>query len=115
MQMANYKSLSIMKNVVLFLVVVLAGFIGLTDIHAKGKGSSGGYKSYKGGKAIDGDTFRHKGQRYRIQQYNAPELGQPGSKKATRDLQRKLDSGKYKWSPVTKDVYGRTIVKGKEK
>ena len=103
-----------MKNVVLFLVVVLAGFIGLTDVHAKGKGSSGGYKSYKGGKAIDGDTFRHKGQRYRIQ-HNAPELGQPGSKKATRDLQRKLDSGKYKWSPVTKDVYGRTIVKEKEK
>lgn len=69
----------------------------------------------KGGKAIDGDTFRYKGQRYRIQQYNTPELGQPGSRKATRDLQRKLDSGKYKWSPVTKDVYGRTIVKEKEK
>ena len=104
-----------MKNVVLFLAVVLVGFIGLTDIHAKGKGSSGGYKLYKGGKAIDGDTFRYKGQRYRIRQYNAPELGQPGSRKATRDLQRKLDSGKYKWSPVAKDVYGRTIVKEKEK
>ncbi len=47
-------------------------------------------KSYKGGRAIDGDTFRYKGQRYRVQQYNAPELGQPGAKKATRDLQRKL-------------------------
>jgi endonuclease YncB( thermonuclease family) len=104
-----------MKNVVLLLVVVLAGFIGLTDIYAKGKRSSGGYKSYKEGKAIDGDTFLYKGQRYRIQQYNTPELGQPGSRKATRDLQRKLDSGKYKWSPVTKDVYGRTIVKEKEK
>ena len=113
--MANYKSLGIMKNVVLFLVVVLAGFIGLTNIHAKGKGSSGGFKLYKGGKAIDGDTFRYKGQRYRIQQYNAPELGLPGFKKATRDLQRKLDFGKYKWNPVTKDVYGRTIVKEKEK
>jgi len=52
-------------------------------------------KSYKGGRAIDGDTFRYKGQRYRIQQNNAPELGQPGAKKASRDLQRKLDSGKY--------------------
>ena len=104
-----------MKKVVLLLVVVLVGFIGLTDIYAKGKGSSGGYKSYKEGKAIDGDTFWYKGQRYRIQQYNAPELGQPGSRKATRNLQRKLDSGKYKWSPVAKDVYGRTIVKEKEK
>lgn len=106
---------SIMKNVVLYLMVVLAGFIGLTDIHAKGKGSSGGYKLYKGGRAIDGDTFRYKGRRYRIQQYDAPELGQPGSKKATRDLQKKLDSGKYKWSPIAKDVYGRTIVKEKGK
>ena len=105
---------SIMKNVVLYLMVVLTGFIGLTDIHAKGKGSSGGCKSYKGGKPIEGDTFRYKGKRYRIQQYNAPELGQPGAKKATRDLQRKLDSEKYKWSPVAKDVYGRTIVKGKK-
>ena len=68
-----------MKNVVLFLAVVLAGFIGLTEIFAKGKGSSGGYKSYKEGKAIDGDTFSYKGQSYRIQQYNVPGLGQPGS------------------------------------
>jgi len=32
-----------------------------------------------------------------------------------RNLQRKLDSGKYKWRPVAKDVYGRTIVKEKGK
>lgn len=106
-----------MKMVALLLVVVAfaGGFNSLTDVHAKGKIYSGGYKSYKGGKAIDGDTFRYKGERYRIQQYNAPELGQPSSRKATRDLQRKLDSGKYKWKPVTKDAYGRTIVREKEK
>ena len=75
----------------------------------KERDRQGGYKSYKEGKAIDGDTFRYKGQRYRIQQYNAPELGQPGSKKATRDLQRKLDSGKYKWSPVTKMSTGEQL------
>jgi len=45
--------------------------------------------AYKEGKAIDGDIFRYKGQRYRIQQYNAPELGQLSPKKASRDLQRK--------------------------
>ena len=102
-----------MKRASLFLVAVALtiGFTGIPDAHAKGKGLSGGYKSYKGGKAIDGDTYRYKGDRYRIQQYNAPELGQPGSRQATRDLQRKLNSGNYKWKPVAKDVYGRTIVK----
>lgn len=106
-----------MKRALLFLVAVAlaAGFAGIPDAHAKGKGSSGGYKSYKGGKAIDGDTYRYKGERYRTQQYNAPELGQPGSRKATRDLQRKLDSGNFEWKPVAKDVYGRSIVKEREK
>ena len=104
------------RAALLFVVVAIAvGFAGIADVYAKDKGSSGGYKSYKGGKAIDGDTYQYKGERYRIQQYNAPELGQPGSQKATRDLQRKLDSGNYEWKPVTKDAYGRTIVKEKQK
>ena len=106
-----------MKRAVLLFVavIVVAGFAGFSDVYAKEKGSSGGYKSYKGGKAIDGDTYRYNGERYRIQQYNAPELGQPGSRKATRDLQKKLDSSNYKWKPVTKDAYRRTIVKEKQK
>lgn len=79
------------------------------------KGGSWGYRSYKGAKAIDGDTFRYKGERYRIQQYNAPEIGQPGSRKATRNLQKKIDSGDYKWKPVAKDVYNRTIVNERHK
>lgn len=95
-------------------VTVAGAFASATDADAQGKGSSG-YKSYKGGKAIDGDTFRYQGNRYRIQQYNAPELGQPWSRRATRDLQRKLDSGSYEWKPVTQDAYGRTIVNEREK
>lgn len=106
-----------MKRIVLILsvVAVAVGFAAVANVYAKDKGSSGGYQSYKGGKAIDGDTYRYKGDRYRIQQYNAPERGQLGSQKATRDLQRKLDSGNYEWKPVTKDAYGRTIVKEKQK
>lgn len=74
------------------------------------KGKSRGYR-YKGGKAIDGDTFKYKGTRYRLRDVYAPEKGQPGWKKAQRDLQQKLDSGKYKWEPVAKDKYRRPIVK----
>lgn len=106
-----------MKQSALFLAAVTAavGFVLATGAYAKGKVSSSDYKSYKGGKAIDGDTYRYKGERYRVQQYNAPELGRPGSKQATRNLKRKLDSGNYEWKPVAKDVYGRTIVKERER
>lgn len=97
------------------IAAIAIGLAGVSDVYANGKGSSGGYKSYKGAKAIDGDTYRYKGERYRIQQYNAPEIGQSGSQNATRNLQRKLDSGSYEWKPVTKDAYGRTIVKEKHK
>jgi endonuclease YncB( thermonuclease family) len=106
-----------MKRVYLLLVAIAVSlwFTGVSDVYAKGKRLSGRYKLYKGGKAIDGDTYRYKGKRYRIQQYNAPEIGQPGYRKATQHLQKKLDSGNYKWKPVAKDVYGRTIVKEKKK
>ncbi len=103
------------RFVLLVAVVVFSGFAGLIDANAKGKGTSSKYNSYKGGKTIDGDTFRYKGERYRIQQYNAPEIGQPGSKKATGVLQKKLDSGKYEWKAVARDVYGRPIVNEREK
>lgn len=104
-----------MKHVFISLVILWGFFFVTVNVYAKSKGSSSSYKSYKGAKAIDGDTFRYKGERYRIQQYNAPELGQPGSRKATRNLQKKIDSDDYKWKPVTKDVYDRTIVNEQHK
>lgn len=104
-----------MKKLVFLTIIVAIGFAGVIEANAKRKGSAGGYNSYKGGKAIDGDTFRYKGERHRVQQYNAPELGQPGSRKATRELQQKLDSGNYEWKPVARDVYGRQIVKEHKK
>lgn len=104
-----------MKYALMPLVILCVFLLVADDVYAKSKGSSSGYKSYKGAKAIDGDTFRYKGERYRIQQYNAPERGKPGSRKATRNLQRKIDSGDYKWKPVTNDVYDRTIVNEQHK
>jgi endonuclease YncB( thermonuclease family) len=79
-----------------------------------GKSSpSGRYQSYRGARAIDGDTFFYRGKRYRIQQYNAPELDEPGGRQAKKVLQKKIDSGRYKWKPVARDKYGRTIVREK--
>jgi endonuclease YncB( thermonuclease family) len=93
-------------------VVGCIAFLAVDDASARGSSrrSSSGYKSYSGAKAIDGDTFRYHGQRYRVQQYNAPERGSPGSRRATQSLQRKLDSGSHKYKSVARDVYGRTIV-----
>ena len=79
------------------------------DVSARDRGGSG-YRSYRGAKAVDGDTFRHGGQRHRLRDYNAPERGQPGSGHATQDLQRRLDSGNYEYKSVGRDVYGRPIV-----
>ncbi|MBT9168813.1 MAG: hypothetical protein DDT19_02161 [Syntrophomonadaceae bacterium] len=88
-------------------------FLAVDDASARdgSRGSSGGYKSYRGAKAIDGDTYRYQGERYRVQQYDAPERGTPGSGQATRQLQRKLDSGSHEYKPVARDAYGRTIVR----
>lgn len=77
---------------------------------ARDRGGSG-YRSYRGAKAIDGDTFRHGGERYRLRDYNAPERGQPGAGPATQNLQRRLDSGSYEYKPIGRDVYGRQLVK----
>ena len=92
---------------------VSLAFIAVEDASARdgSRGASGGYKSYRGAKAIDGDTYRYQGERYRVQQYNAPERGTPGSGQATRQLQRKLDSGSHEYKPVARDAYGRTIVR----
>ncbi len=102
---------------VLRTIVVSLAFLGLliptSEVLAKGggRGSSSGYYHYRGAKAIDGDTFRYGQTRYRVQGYNAPEIGQPGSRRATKALQKQLDSGSYSWKPVARDVYGRKIVK----
>jgi len=103
-----------------FFCFIFTLIIGINGLEAKKKSNSyykknNSYRSYKNAKVIDGDTFKYKGRRYRIQQYNAPELGQPGSKKATKKLQNKINSGNYQWKPVAKDKYGRTIVKEKKK
>jgi endonuclease YncB( thermonuclease family) len=87
----------------------------INDSYARRGGGSSGYKPYKGAKAIDGDTFKYGSKSYRLRDYDAPEIGQHGSKKATKDLQKRLDSGNYEYDPVAKDVYGRTIVKEKAK
>lgn len=99
---------------IIVLLSLLASF-STTDVLAQRKGSSSGYKSYKRAKAIDGDTYKYKGERYRLRDYNAPEIGRPGSKKATQSLQRKLNSGNYEYKSVAKDAYGRTIVKERKK
>ncbi len=94
-------------------LAVVSALAALADVYAEGPsvGSrSGGYSSYKGARAIDGDTYRYHGERYRVQQYNAPEIGQSGSRQATRQLQQKLDSGSHEWKPVGRDTFGRKIV-----
>lgn len=102
-----------MKLIKFFFILFLLSLLTSDILLAKGGKPKG--HSYKGGKAIDGDTFRYGKDRYRIQQYNAPEIGQPGAGGATRKLQEKLDSGKYSWEPVARDKYGREIVKEREK
>lgn len=105
------------KLILAFFIIIVAFSLTLVMpvASARWKGSTARYKSYKGAKVIDGDTFFYKGKRYRIQQYNAPEIGEPGARQATRDLQRKIDSGNYVWKPVAKDIYGRAVVKERKK
>lgn len=102
------------KFILIFFILFILIFIFMDNMFAKKKHSSNNYKSYKRAKIIDGDTFKYNNKRYRIQQYNAPEIGKPGWKKSTKKLQNKIDSGNYEWKPVAKDKYGRTIVKEKK-
>ncbi|MFA5181738.1 MAG: hypothetical protein WC405_10495 [Syntrophales bacterium] len=102
------------------------GFLALTSVLAiltfstpdlwAGKSThSGTYRSFRGARAIDGDTFFYQGKRYRIQQYNAPELNEPGGRQAKKVLQQKINSGSYVWKPVARDKYGCTIVREKKR
>jgi len=85
-----------MQKIVILMVVAVIAFLLLsgTDVYAKGKRSASEYKSYNGAKAI--------------------ELIRTSFSKATRNLQRKINSGNYKWKPVARDVYGRKIVQEKK-
>jgi len=85
------------------------------DLWAGKSTHSGTYQSFRGARAIDGDTFFYRGKRYRIQQYNAPELNEPGGRRAKKVLQQKINSGGYAWKPVARDKYGRTIVREKKR
>jgi endonuclease YncB( thermonuclease family) len=107
--------ISIKKSILVCGILASCICLSAAYAHARGKGSSSGYKTYKGAKAIDGDTYKYKGQRYRLRDYNAPEIGQTGSGKATQKLQRKLSSGNYEYKRVAKDVYGRPVVKERKK
>jgi endonuclease YncB( thermonuclease family) len=99
-----------MRKIILQICIMLSLSVTLVANEASaGSRSSSGYRSYKGAKAIDGDTYRYRGQRYRLRNYNAPEPGQRGAGTATRSLQRKLDSGRQ-YKTITKDAYGRPLV-----
>jgi endonuclease YncB( thermonuclease family) len=101
------------------LLTLVSAFAILTfpvpDLWAGKSTHSGKYQSFRGARAIDGDTFFYRGKRYRIQQYNAPELNEPGGPQAKKVLQQKIASGDYAWKPVARDKYGRTIVREKKR
>ncbi|MBU1182670.1 MAG: hypothetical protein KKF00_10995 [Proteobacteria bacterium] len=108
----KFKNITMFSLLLLFFISLI---IVIEDSFAQRKSTSRGYKTYKSAKAIDGDTYKYKGKSYRIQGYNAPEIGQPGSRQATKNLQKRLSSFEYEYKPVAKDVYGRTIVKERKK
>ncbi len=60
-------------------------------------------------RAVDGDTFRSGGVRYRLQGIDTPERGQPKYAEAKWRLQELLDSGKVTIERKARDVYGRTV------
>ncbi len=60
-------------------------------------------------RAVDGDTFRSGGVRYRLQGIDTPERGQPKYAEAKLRLQELLDSGKVTIERKARDVYGRTV------
>lgn len=59
--------------------------------------------------AVDGDTFRSAGVRYRLQGIDTPERGQPKYLEAKVRLQQLLDSGEISIERKAHDKYGRTV------
>ncbi|MEI7639742.1 MAG: hypothetical protein WCJ37_20680 [Syntrophus sp. (in: bacteria)] len=102
------------KALLCLLLVVTILTVSPPGLWAGKSSHSGAYQSFRGARAIDGDTFFYRGKRYRIQQYNAPELNEPGGRQAKKVLQQKIASGDYAWKPVARDKYGRTIVREKK-
>ncbi|MCS7101274.1 MAG: hypothetical protein NZL99_06195, partial [Burkholderiaceae bacterium] len=68
-----------MKTALLYTLLAAALALATVAAHAKGSRGAGkaDYRGYPGARAIDGDTFRYRGERYRLRQYDAPELGSP--------------------------------------
>ena len=61
---------------------------------------------------LDGDTFETSdGEFVRLKDINAPEKGQPGAAKATRDLEAKLAGQVVSSEEVAKDIHGRTVAR----
>lgn len=60
---------------------------------------------------LDGDTFEANGQRYRIAEIDAPEKNQTFGTESKLYLQSLIKNKPIKIIPVTKDKYGRQIVK----
>lgn len=59
--------------------------------------------------AVDGDTFRSRGVRYRLQGIDTPERGQPKYLEAKERLQQLLDGGDITIERKARDKYGRTV------
>ena len=65
-------------------------------------------------KVIDGDTFRVAknvggSKNIRLAGVNAPEIGEYGAAKATKDLKGMIDRKPVHINPVATDKYGRTV------
>ncbi|HKO48493.1 MAG TPA: thermonuclease family protein [Polyangiaceae bacterium] len=58
--------------------------------------------------ALDGSTLRCYGERIRIEDVQAPRLGEPGGEEARRRLERRIRSGEVVIARGNQDRYGRT-------
>lgn len=58
--------------------------------------------------ALDGSTLRCHGERIRIDDIQAPRLGEPGGEEARRRLERRIHSGEVVIQRGNQDRFGRT-------
>lgn len=75
-------------------------------------------KKVKVKEVIDGDTFLDsKNKKFRLENVDAPEIGKPGSRKATQELKRLIEDEEIGIEQVARDRYRRPVVrvyKGRE-